>query len=190
MGEPRRAVAGLPEPDPADAVRPTARRAAELESLCQHRHQERRHRRVEPARRPLGLPAGLLRRGPGPAVTHDPGRLDSGLVRGSDGRLRRLTWAECAALQGFPAECGSSGTVASRFRQIGNAVQADVGEALGRVLLTALRAGTASTAPAPLRRPAEFGKRVRYTVAEHRTNGAHRVRVRAQVVAESVDAAR
>nr|MDT0667835.1 DNA cytosine methyltransferase [Micromonospora sp. DSM 115978] len=93
----------------------------------------------------------------------------------------RLTWAECAALQGFPSQWSFTGTVASRFRQIGNAVQADVGEALGRVLLAALQGGPAAEPPVSAPLPNEFGKRIRYTMAEHRTNGAHRVRVRAQI---------
>jgi DNA (cytosine-5)-methyltransferase 1 len=92
-----------------------------------------------------------------------------------------LTWRECAAIQGFPPAWQFTGTVASRFRQIGNAVQADVARAVGESLLDYLRSGPTRMPPASAPLPPEFGRRVRYTVAEHRTNGAHRKRVRARV---------
>lgn len=36
--------------------------------------------------------------------------------------LRRLTWQECATLQGFPADYSWQGNIIARYRQIGNAV--------------------------------------------------------------------
>jgi DNA (cytosine-5)-methyltransferase 1 len=100
-------------------------------------------------------------------------------LRMSDGRHRRLTWRECAALQGFPAGWCFSGSLTSRFRQIGNAVPTDLAYALGREVAEALAAG-------PLKRgtrlesmpwPPNFVRRIRYTKAEHRVNGHLRRRV-------------
>ena len=102
-------------------------------------------------------------------------------IREPDGRLRRLTWRECVALQGFPPEWAFSGSVASRFRQIGNAVQTDVARAIGEVLLTALKSPTPAAPPTSAALPEEFNRRIRYTEAEHRVNGPERIRVRASV---------
>lgn len=51
---------------------------------------------------------------------------------------RRLTVAECAALQSFPAGMTFSGTRSSQYTQIGNAVPPGLAEAVGRSLLRAL----------------------------------------------------
>lgn len=102
-------------------------------------------------------------------------------VRLPDGTHRRLTWRECAALQGFPGDWVFAGTMTSRFRQIGNAVQANVAEVVGRALMGSLFAGVRRTLPGSAPLPGYFDKRVRYTEAEHRTNGHLRVRVRASV---------
>ncbi|MGH3923526.1 MAG: DNA cytosine methyltransferase [Pseudonocardiaceae bacterium] len=99
-------------------------------------------------------------------------------IRQQDGRsLRRLTWRECAGLQGFPTGWRFTGTVASRFRQIGNAVQGDVAAALGAVLLSAL-SQERSARPRSAEWPAEFHRRVRYTAMEDRVNGAYRAAAR------------
>jgi hypothetical protein len=52
---------------------------------------------------------------------------------------------------------------------------------LGRALLASLLDGELTQSPESLALPAEFGRRVRYTAAEHRTNGSYRIRVRASV---------
>ncbi len=94
-------------------------------------------------------------------------------VREPDGNLRRLTWRECAALQGFPEEWVFVGKKASRFRQIGNAVPAVFGEAIGRSLADALRCQRRRrAASAPL--PERFAKAIEYTRREHARNGASR----------------
>ena len=102
-------------------------------------------------------------------------------IREADGSLRRLTWRECAGLQGFPDDWRFAGTTSSRFRQIGNAVQTNVAAAIGRTLSAALAAGPASEPPVSKPWPLDFHKRVRYTISEHRVNGKHRVRVQAAV---------
>jgi DNA (cytosine-5)-methyltransferase 1 len=50
---------------------------------------------------------------------------------------RRLTWQECAALQGFPEHHPWHGTAEERYRQVGNAVPPQLAEAIGRALVSA-----------------------------------------------------
>ncbi len=173
------ALTALPRPDPADVVRPTGPRAEALYQLAAGKGL-RTGGRVE-ANRPGGhwgyrqdafladpaLPSRTIRA----ATTAD-------WVREDDGQLRRLTWRECAALQGFPADWSFTGSTASRFRQIGNAVQVDLTQALGEKLLEALRKGPAATAPVTPAWAPELLRRTRYTTMEHRVNGKYRVRVR------------
>jgi len=53
-------------------------------------------------------------------------------------RMRRLTVQEAAALQSFPTTFGFRGSVASQYRQIGNAVPPALARAVARPLLRAL----------------------------------------------------
>ena len=48
---------------------------------------------------------------------------------------RRLTVAECAVLQGFPADWPWQGTREAQYRQVGNAVPPALAEAVGRALM-------------------------------------------------------
>jgi DNA (cytosine-5)-methyltransferase 1 len=175
-------LAALPAVESIEFVRPTPERAAELSRLTPGTGL-RTSGRVENNRpsghwgyrqdsfvADLNLPSRTIRA----ASTPD-------WIRLSDGTHRRLTWAECSALQGFPIEWPFQGTLTSKFRQIGNAVQADMAEVLGRALLASLLDGELTQSPESLALPAEFGRRVRYTAAEHRTNGSYRIRVRASV---------
>jgi DNA (cytosine-5)-methyltransferase 1 len=100
-------------------------------------------------------------------------------LRMPDDRHRRLTWQECARLQGFPKSWDFRGTVASRFRQIGNAVPVELAAALGDLAAKTLEAGPMSRNASPSSRPwpDTFTRRIRYTTAEHRVNGALRKRV-------------
>jgi DNA (cytosine-5)-methyltransferase 1 len=52
---------------------------------------------------------------------------------------RRLTYLECATLQGFPADHPWQGTITERYRQVGNAVVPLVAELLGRAIIEADR---------------------------------------------------
>jgi DNA (cytosine-5)-methyltransferase 1 len=106
-------------------------------------------------------------------------------LRMDDGRHRRLTWQECARLQGFPTGWDFKGTAASRFRQIGNAVPVELAQALGEEAISVLRSG-------PVRRgisvpstpwPSSFTRRIRYTSAEHRVNGPLRARAHRKTAA-------
>lgn len=164
---------GLPAPRSEDVVRPNARRAKELAALLPGTGL--RTGGIVEANRPSGhwgyrqdcfvadlaLPSRTIRA----ASTPDWLRLKEG--------LRRLTWRECAALQGFPSDWEFAGTIASRFRQIGNAVQGDIGRAIGSTLHQAA-VRTDRAAPVSPDWPASFHKRVRYTAMEQVVNGAHR----------------
>lgn len=168
----------LGAPDPSDVVRPTGIRSDELRELVPGKGLRTGGRVM--ANRPSGqwgyrqdsfladlsLPSRTIRAASTPDWLRLAGEPD----------LRRLTWRECAALQGFPADWQFAGNAAARFRQIGNAVQADVAEAVGRVLFDALIAGTAATRPASAEWPTELLKRVKYTTMEHRVNGHLRSR--------------
>lgn len=167
-------LADRPEPDPRDVVRPPPSRRDALAAL--RPGQGLRSGGIVEANRPGGhwgyrqdcfladprMPARTVRA----ASTPD-------WIRLPDDSLRRLTWRECAALQGFPDGWDFQGTAASRFRQIGNAVQGDVAFALGR----SLAAAAADTRP---RRPRsapwsdDLLRRVRYTAMEQRVNGTVR----------------
>jgi site-specific DNA-cytosine methylase len=56
---------------------------------------------------------------------------------GETGR-RRLTVAECAVLQDFPAGHPWQGGVGAQYRQVGNAVPPRLAEVVGRALMTAI----------------------------------------------------
>jgi site-specific DNA-cytosine methylase len=66
-----------------------------------------------------------------------PDRASDALFMGT-GR-RRLTYLECATLQGFPADHPWQGTITERYRQVGNAVVPLVAELLGRAIIEADR---------------------------------------------------
>lgn len=55
------------------------------------------------------------------------------------GECRRLTTAECAVLQDFPAGYPFQGGTGAQYRQIGNAVPPRLAEVVGRALLEAAR---------------------------------------------------
>lgn len=101
-------------------------------------------------------------------------------VRLRDGSLRRLTLAECAGLQGFPREWVFAGTKASQFRQVGNAVPAVFGEALGRSLVQVARrchrGACVGERAESASLPAAFAAYVHYTIRDEARNGADRPR--------------
>jgi DNA (cytosine-5)-methyltransferase 1 len=98
-------------------------------------------------------------------------------IRLADGSLRRLTLRECAGLQGFPPEWAFAGPIASRFRQVGNAVPSVFGRVLGRVLIDALNDGI-SNRPESAPLPREFEVAIAYTKREEARNGASRRKAR------------
>jgi len=93
----------------------------------------------------------------------------------SGGRLRRLTWRECAILQGFPPEWQFVGARTSKFKQIGNAVPPMLAKSIGVVLADACRLGGVGTVPpASAELPSRFRRAIRYTAAELKVNGESR----------------
>jgi DNA (cytosine-5)-methyltransferase 1 len=169
----------LPKADPADIVRPSGKRAGELRGLSAGKGLRTGGKVMN--NRPSGqwgyrqdsfladpsLPSRTIRAASTPDWVRLPG----------DSDMRRLTWRECAVLQGFPDAWQFEGNAAARFRQIGNAVQVDMAEAVGRVILDALSEGVSEVPPESAPWPPELLKRIRYTAMEHRVNGNLRSRV-------------
>ena len=129
--------------------------------------------RQDSFRADLSLPSRTIRA----ASTPDWIRLEG------DSDLRRLTWRECAVLQGFPTQWQFEGTTTSRFTQIGNAVQTDVARAMGSAIREALSAGVQDVKPEMPPWPQYLLDRVKYTESEQRVNGTLRVRAQESAVA-------
>ena len=166
-----------PEPLGADVVRPTPETGALLAAVPEG--SGLKSKGVREATRPGGHWG--YRQGMFVAARDKPARTVTAStaqdwIRLEDGTLRRLTWQECAGLQGFPAAWTFTGTKASRFRQIGNAVPAHFGIVLGAALATAVEAyrreGEQPAESAPL--PPGFRAAVEYTKKEHQRNGDSR----------------
>lgn len=104
-------------------------------------------------------------------------------IRDAQGRLRRLTWRECAALQGFPTDWQFVGNKVSRFRQIGNAVPVVFGRVLGEALLRVLTDERRIRRPQSAPFPADFVEAIDYTKREHRRNGPSRAVAKAALAA-------
>jgi DNA (cytosine-5)-methyltransferase 1 len=177
----RKLLATLPAPEPADVVRPS--------------------RRLEPLLRDLPCGSGLKSNGrseptrPGGHWGYKQGTFvaDQDLpsrtvtaastqdwIRLPDGSLRRLTVAECAALQGFPPEWEFVGAKSSQFRQVGNAVPSVFGRVLGVVLADAL-GQYRKRKPASASLPEHFRAAVEYTKRDHERNAVARTRTNAVV---------
>lgn len=171
----------LPEADAVDVVRPSGKRADELRALTPgsglktggqvmaNRPSGQWGYRQDSFLADLDLPSRTIRA----ASTPDWVRL------AGDSDIRRLTWRECAALQGFPPEWPFQGNAAARFRQIGNAVQVDMARAVGQAMLASWTAGEAEAEQTIPAWPADLQRRLRYTMAEHKVNGHLRKRQQA-----------
>lgn len=170
-----------PDPTPDEIVRPSTKLAALL------RHVQPGSGLKSAGAREATRPGGHwgYRQGTFVADLGQPARTvtasaSQDWVRLADGTVRRLTLRECAGLQGFPTQWEFTGTLASRFRQVGNAVPACFGEVLGRVLIAALDGGVRSCPrSAPL--PSEFVAAAEYTKREHQRNGTSRADARARL---------
>ena len=169
----------MPEPKPEEIVRPTES-LAELLDQVPPGSGVKSPGRAEPTR-----PGGHwgYRQGTFVADPDLPARTvtassSQDWVRTQDGSLRRLTLRECAALQGFPVGWKFTGTKASQFRQVGNAVPSIFGLVLGRALVDALgqrRVRKPQSAPIP----AYMDAAVEYTRRDHDRNSVARTRTNA-----------
>ncbi|WP_438000022.1 DNA cytosine methyltransferase [Sorangium sp. So ce185] len=170
-------LARRPKPDPADVVVPCGKRAAELMALepgtgirtggtVEHQRPGGHWGyRQDSFLADLSLPSRTIRA----ASTPD-------WVKPDGESMRRLTWRECAALQGFPDEWVFEGPREAKFRLSGNAVQTDMAKALGTTLIEALKQGQSKITPESPEWPAYFSRRIRGAAADHRANAASRVR--------------
>lgn len=174
-------LGGLPKPDRSDIVEPSGMRTKELLALkpgtgirtggtVEHQRPGGHWGyRQDCFLADLSLPSRTIRA----AGTPD-------WVRPNGKTMRRLTWGECAALQGFPAEWCFSGQRDAKFRLIGNAVQTNVAEALGNAIMEGLRRGVSYAPPESPKWPEYFDRRIRGAAADHRANAATRGRHQAQ----------
>lgn len=166
-----------PKPGPADVVRPTPRLAAQLERLAEGTGL--RSAGAREATRPgghWGYRQGTFIADPSLPARTVTASASQDWIRLPDGTLRRLTWRECAGLQGFPKRWQFVGGRASQFKQIGNAVPVVFGRVIGARLREALTAPCKEKpTSAPL--PQEFHVAISYTKKEHHRNGESRARV-------------
>ncbi len=107
-------------------------------------------------------------------------------IRLADGTLRRLTQCECAGLQGFPAKWQFTGSHASQFRQVGNAVPSVFGRVLGEALIDALRGPTVAN-PKSMPLPRDFAAAILYTKREQARNGESRRKARQTLLKPGTD---
>lgn len=106
------------------------------------------------------------------------------------GTTRRLTERECAGLQGFPAAWVFCGGKSSRFRQIGNAVPARLGDVLGACICDALSRSPETVQPVSEPFPEAFSAAIAYTLREEKSNGPSRMSVRRLQAAGRVEQSR
>lgn len=172
----RDALGSFPVPDEGDLVRPKPDLEAELLTLTPGTGL--RTGGILEANRPgghwgyrqdgfladPGLPSRTIRTLPSPDWVYD-----------DSGRLRRLTWRECATLQGFPIDWQFVGSRSSKFKQIGNAVPAWLGRSLGVSLADAIASlDRTSKPPGSVDYPERFVRAIKYTISENRVNGESR----------------
>lgn len=176
-----------PDPDEVDIVRPSRELALLLENIPEGFGLR------SPGARERTRPGGHwgYKQGTFIADQNKPARTITAAstqdwIRLKDGTLRRLTWRECARLQGFPSKWQFPGPNATRLRLIGNAVPAQLGHVLGHALLRALQAPKSRRSrpqSAPL--PAEFLDAIQYTRREQVSNGPSR-QIVAQVLKKGI----
>lgn len=90
-----------------------------------------------------------------------------------NGVFRRLSFNEVKKLQGFPEDWIVSGTKSQQFKQIGNAVPAAFGVAIGRVIVAHLSRFPTSK-PVRIGMPALFKGYIEYTKKDHERNKNYR----------------
>jgi DNA (cytosine-5)-methyltransferase 1 len=180
-------LAALPPPSNEETVRPTERLAAKLADVVAGSGLK------SAGARETTRPGGHwgYRQGTFIADLTQPARTitasaSQDWVRLADGTLRRLTLRECAGLQGFPPDWQFAGPVASKFRQVGNAVPSVFGRVLGEALIEALEGGRRSK-PKSATLPREFEAAIAYTRREQARNGESRRSVRDKLGQPGID---
>ena len=177
----RELLATLPPPSPDEVVRPTPKLSAEFGRIpCGSGLKSAGARESTRPGGHWGYRQGTFIADPDQPARTVTASASQDWIREPDGRLRRLTLRECAALQGFPREWSFAGPVASRFRQVGNAVPVALGRILGESMLTVLRQGE-QRKPSSATLPREFGSAIEYTRREHRRNGDSRKAARSKM---------
>lgn len=179
-------LAGQPKPDASEVIRPSPQVAGALEKLLPGTGLKTPGPRE--ATRPgghWGYKQGTFVADPAKPARTVTASATQDWVRGRDGKLRRLTWRECAALQGFPREWPFQGNTASKYRQAGNAVPSVFGTVIGGTIVATLRT-TARARPQSAPWPGSFVEAIRYTVKENARNGESRRRV-ADLIAAGAD---
>jgi DNA (cytosine-5)-methyltransferase 1 len=180
-------LASLPPPSDDEIVRPTERLAAQLAHVAAGSGLKSAGARE--ATRPGGHWG--YRQGTFIADLTQPARTitasaSQDWVRLPAGSLRRLTLRECAGLQGFPSEWQFAGPLASKFRQVGNAVPTIFGWIIGRALVEALKGGQ-QPRPRSARFPRDFEDAIAYTRREQAKNGESRRRARERLSQPGID---
>lgn len=170
-------LASRPRPNAADIVRPSEQLELQLADVPTGSGLKSPGR-AEPTRPGghWGYKQGTFIADPNLPARTVTGAATQDWVREPHGRLRRLTLAECAALQSFPDAWRFCGSRSSQFLQVGNAVPCLLAEVLGRAILDALAEcveGTASQS-APL--PPELAGAMAYADGDDRRNGSVRPR--------------
>ena len=92
-----------------------------------------------------------------------------------NGLLRRLTFSEVKALQGFPTDWEVAGTKAQQYKQIGNAVPTLFGELLGKTINRFLE-NYPDSPPQFIDIPNVFKDYIDYTKKDHERNKDSRIR--------------
>lgn len=88
----------------------------------------------------IDRPASTLRaQGAVDVSGHQGGHSPPSIVLPRSRKVRRVTVAECAVLQGFPANHPFQGTKTAQYRQVGNAVAPPVAEVLGKIVAGLVR---------------------------------------------------
>ena len=169
-------LSDLPPPDVADTVRPKPRMEEKLLGLKPGTGLKTAG--IREANRPSGhwgyrqdsfladpnLPSRTIRSAATPDWIFD-----------RDGKLRRLTWRECAVLQSFPSDWEFIGGRTSKFKQIGNAVPPLLSHGIALSLRESLEAmDRRSSPPDSADLPSNFLRAIKYTISENRVNGESR----------------
>lgn len=170
----------MPAPDASEVVRPSLALAAQLASVPPGKGL--RSAGLRETTRPgghWGYKQGTFVADPALPARTVTAASTQDWIRLSDGTLRRLTWREASGLQGFPKTWRFTGSTASRFRQIGNAVPVRLARVIGECIVESLEHQHEGVRPLSAPLPEAFEAAIAYTRRDERQNGASRRRAKA-----------